>query len=260
MKNTIIPPTAKVVAKPGRGYTRALPHMITLAALASGMWAIFLASDGRITEAIGCIVLAGLLDGCDGRVARYVGTSSPFGAELDSLSDVVCFGVAPAFVLHMWALDGAGLVGWIVGVTYAAATALRLARFNVMSQSPVKPVWTSAFFEGVPSPAGAFLALLPVYLANAELLTVGQAQVFALIWLPLVAGMMVSRLPTFSGKLLGSVLKRAVFLVCGLVLLFAFVFATKGVWACLALAVIAYFALLPLSMKRHAVLLARRVD
>jgi CDP-diacylglycerol---serine O-phosphatidyltransferase len=251
---------AFLAPKPAHGLWRALPHMITLAALASGMWAMFLASDGRITEAIGCIVLAGLLDGCDGRVARLVGASSPFGAELDSLSDVVCFGVAPAFVLHMWAMDGAGALGWIVGATYAAATALRLARFNVMAQNPARPVWSSAFFEGVPSPAGAFLALFPIYLQNAGWLSPGQAQTASLIWLPLTAFLMVSRIPTFSGKLLGAVMRRAVFLVCGFSLLFGFVLVSEGVWTCLSLAVAAYFAMMPLSMLRHQVLSARRID
>jgi CDP-diacylglycerol---serine O-phosphatidyltransferase len=255
MKDTALHPS-----KQSSNLKRALPNMITLAALASGMWAMFLASDGRIAEAIGCIVLAGLLDGCDGRVARMVGTSSPFGAELDSLSDVICFGVAPAFVLHMWAMDGAGLLGWVVGATYAAATALRLARFNVMLQDPSRPVWSSAFFEGVPSPAGAFLALFPIYLQNAQLVSVENALTLSLIWLPLTAFLMVSRIPTFSGKLLSAVMRRAVFLVSGFALLFTFVIVTEGVWACLALAVVTYFAMMPLSMLRHQMLSARRND
>ncbi len=120
---------------------RALPNLVTLAALAGGMSAIMFAIEGAFAVAVACLVIAMLLDACDGRVARYVGTSSKFGAELDSLSDVVCFGAAPALLLHMWGLDEKGVVGWIACITLTSATALRLARFNVAIDLPNKPVW-----------------------------------------------------------------------------------------------------------------------
>jgi CDP-diacylglycerol--serine O-phosphatidyltransferase len=161
---------------------KALPNLFTLAALASGMSAIMFVIDEQFAYAVACLVVAMFLDACDGRVARFVGTSSKFGAELDSLSDVVCFGAAPALLLYKWGLDQFPFAGWLVCIVLASATALRLARFNVAISAPDKPSWSSAFFQGVPSPAGAFLSLFPFYLSQSGQMESSTAQMFV-AWL-----------------------------------------------------------------------------
>lgn len=229
----------------------ALPNAITIAALMSGLTAIMLASNGQISQAIGCVLLAAALDGCDGRVARLVNTSSLFGAELDSLADVVSFGAAPALIVYEWGIGNQGMFGWAVCLTFAAATALRLARFNTMVLSKEKPAWAAAFFQGVPSPAGAFLALLPIYLAMAGLVETAAAQAFGLVWLPVVAALMVSNLPTLSGKLVNRVVGRAWIAGLALVLGFGAVLTIGGLWPALAVAAGAYVASLPVGLWRY---------
>jgi CDP-diacylglycerol---serine O-phosphatidyltransferase len=236
---------------------KALPNMVTLAALASGMSAIMFAIHGAFALAVACLVVAMLLDACDGRVARYVGTSSKFGAELDSLSDVVCFGAAPALLLYMWGLDQQGVVGWFACITLTLATALRLARFNVAVDVPNKPVLSAAFFQGVPSPAGGFLALLPFYLAQAGWISLVNTQVLALIWVPLVAGLMISNLPTFSGKLVGRVFARAAVLMVASIAVVTYALLVHGVWVALIVLTLGYVALFPLSLLRHRHLSSR---
>lgn len=238
-------------------WLRALPHVFTLAALVAGLTGVTAAIDGHLSQAIGCILLAGVLDACDGRIARYVGTNSQFGAELDSLSDVICFGAAPALVVYLWGMKDFGWLGWLTCITLTCATALRLARFNVAVSSPNKPSWSAAFFQGVPAPAGAFLSLLPIYLENAELVSAQHAQMLALFWLPVVAFLMFSTLPTFSGKLVSRVMSRAWLLLLLGALGISVVVATQGVWTGLVMMVVGYLAILPLSLWRFLVLTSR---
>src|SRR5580692_2445747 len=171
-----------------------VPNVITLLALCAGLTAIRMAFENRYVLALAAIVFAAFLDGIDGRLARFLKGTSRFGAELDSLADFVNFGVAPA-------LKSAG---WIAAMVFAICAALRLARFNVMVDDPDKPAWTSNFFVGIPAPAGAITVLLPIYVA---LLGLPRSEV--LNWLTLVytlaiAWLMVSRLPVFSGKRVGT--------------------------------------------------------
>jgi CDP-diacylglycerol---serine O-phosphatidyltransferase len=232
-------------------FMKALPNIVTLAALASGMSAVMFAVDGAFSVAVACLVVAMLLDACDGRVARYVGTSSKFGAELDSLSDVVCFGAAPAILLHMWGLDSKGVLGWAACITLTLATALRLARFNVAVDVQNKPVWSAAFFQGVPSPAGGFLALFPFYLAQAGVLSLVASVNLAMIWVPFVAWLMVSNIPTFSGKLVSRVLSRVVPLMIISIVGLTYALLVHGVWVAAMVLAIGYVLLLPLSILRH---------
>jgi CDP-diacylglycerol---serine O-phosphatidyltransferase len=236
---------------------KALPNLVTLAALAAGMSAIMFAIQGAFANAVACLVVAMVLDACDGRVARFVGTSSKFGAELDSLSDVVCFGAAPALLLHMWGLDEKGLLGWIACITLTSATALRLARFNVAVEKPNRPVWSGAFFQGVPSPAGGFLALLPFYLAQAGAFSVETCQTFAMLWVPFVAGLMVSNIPTFSGKLVSRVLSRAIALMALSIVAVTYALLVHGVWVAAIVLTLGYVLLFPLSILRHRHLSSR---
>lgn len=170
-----------------------LPNAITLAALCAGLTAIRLAGQGAFDLAVGLIVLAAVLDGLDGRIARRWGGESAMGAELDSLCDFVNFGVAPALVLHLWAYGGEGGAGWIAALVYAVACALRLARFNIGSRDPAAVPAAKRTFKGVPSPAGALLAMLPLYVA--QIGPVAPPSLAAL-WMLAVAALMVSRLPT----------------------------------------------------------------
>src|SRR5580693_7168477 len=180
------------------------PNLVTLLALCAGLTGIRMAFENRYGLALAAIVFAAFLDGIDGRLARLLKGTSKFGAELDSLSDFVNFGVAPALILYFWGLHALKSAGWIAAMVFAICAALRLARFNVMVDDPDKPAWASNFFVGVPAPAGAITVLLPIYVA---LLGLPRSEV--LNWLTLVytlaiASLMVSRLPVFSGKRVGT--------------------------------------------------------
>jgi CDP-diacylglycerol--serine O-phosphatidyltransferase len=144
-----------------------IPNMVTLLGLCVGLTSIRMAIEGRFEYALIAIAGAAVLDGLDGRMARLLKASSRFGAELDSLSDFVCFGVAPAVVLFLWGFQDARSLGWIIVLVFAVAAALRLARFNVALDDPAKPIWENSFFVGVPVPAGAILLMLPLYLEGA---------------------------------------------------------------------------------------------
>ena len=141
-----------------------VPNVITLLALCAGLTAVRLAIEGKLEFALAAIVLAAVLDGIDGRVARLIKGTSRFGAELDSLADFVNFGVAPALILYFWDLHELRSAGWIAALVFAICAGLRLARFNVSTDDPNRPAWASNFFVGVPAPAGAITVLLPIYL------------------------------------------------------------------------------------------------
>ena len=180
------------------------PNLVTLLALCAGLTAIRLAFENRYGLALAAIVFAAILDGIDGRLARLLKGTSRFGAELDSLSDFVNFGVAPALILYFWGLHDLKSGGWIAAMVFAICAGLRLARFNVMIDDPERPAWAGNFFVGVPAPAGAIIVLLPIY---AVFLGVPRSPF--LTWVTLaytlaVACLMVSRLPVFSGKRVGT--------------------------------------------------------
>ena len=180
------------------------PNVITLLAMCAGLTAIRMAFENRYVLALAAIVFAAILDGIDGRLARFLKGTSRFGAELDSLSDFVNFGVAPALILYFWGLHDLKSAGWIAAMVFAICAGLRLARFNVMIDDPDRPAWASNFFVGMPAPAGAITVLLPIYAVF-----LGLPRSAFLIWLTLVytlaiASLMVSRLPVFSGKRVGT--------------------------------------------------------
>lgn len=186
-----------------RGFSinRLIPNVLTLAALCSGLTAIRFGLQGQMKLAVIAIFVAAVLDALDGRVARRLGVTSRFGAELDSLSDFLCFGVAPALVLYISSLSDAGSLGWIVTLMFPMCSALRLARFNtaLVADTP-PPAWTGSYFTGVPAPAGALLALIPLMVSfEIEAAWPRHALVVGTV-LVLVGGLMVSRLPTFSFK------------------------------------------------------------
>src|ERR1700755_2958078 len=175
-----------------------VPNVITLLAICAGLTAIRMAIEGRIELALGAIVFAAILDGIDGRVARMIKGQSRFGAELDSLADFVNFGVAPALILYFWQLRELNNVGWIAAMIFAISDGLRLARFNATMDDPNKPAFAANYFTGVPAPAGAITVFLPVYFGFLGVPTPPAA--LTTLYTLIIAILMVSRLPVFSGK------------------------------------------------------------
>jgi CDP-diacylglycerol---serine O-phosphatidyltransferase len=175
-----------------------VPNFITLLAICAGLTAIRLSTEGRMDIAVYAIVFAAVLDGIDGRIARMIKGQSKFGAELDSLADFVNFGVAPGLMLYFWQLHELNNGGWIAAMVFAISGGLRLARFNATMDDPNKPAFAANYFTGVPAPAGAVTALLPIYLSFLGVFKL-PATVTAAYTL-LVAFLMVSRLPVYSGK------------------------------------------------------------
>lgn len=179
-----------------------IPNLITLLGLCAGLTAIRMAVEGRFEFAIAAIVIAALFDALDGRMARLLKANSRFGAELDSLADFVNFGVAPAVTLYLWGLSTAPNVGWIAAMLFAISAALRLARFNVAAAEATvsEPSWKRLFFTGAPTPAGAIVLLLPLYLEGLGVpKTVFPAPVLVAYSLA-IAALMISRVATYSGK------------------------------------------------------------
>jgi CDP-diacylglycerol---serine O-phosphatidyltransferase len=175
-----------------------VPNFITLLAICAGLTAIRLSTEGRVELAVAAIVVAAVLDGLDGRVARMIKGQSKFGAELDSLADFVNFGVAPGLILYFWQLHELKNGGWIAAMVFAISGGLRLARFNATIDDPNKPAFAANYFTGVPAPAGAITVLLPVYLS---FLGVSMPPaILTAVYTLLIAFLMVSRLPVFSGK------------------------------------------------------------
>jgi CDP-diacylglycerol---serine O-phosphatidyltransferase len=221
------------------------PNLVTLLALCAGLTAIRLAFESRFELALAAIVFAAILDGIDGRLARFLKGTSRFGAELDSLADFVNFGVAPALTLYFWGLHDLKSAGWIAAMAFAICAGLRLARFNVMVDDPSRPAWAANFFVGMPAPAGAITVLLPIYanflgLPRSDFLTVAT-----LVYTLVIASLLVSRLPVFSGKRIGTrVLPELVGpLIVVVVLFMALLIAYP--WALLTAGTLAYLGSLP---------------
>ena len=228
-----------------------VPNVITLLALCAGLTAIRLAVEGRLEWALAAIVFAALLDGIDGRVARMLKGTSRFGAELDSLADFVNFGVAPALILYFWSLHDLKSAGWIAALTFAICAALRLARFNVMIEDPNRPAWAGNYFVGVPAPAGAITVLLPIYL---QFLGMPHLQLIASVTFLYTLGiafLMVSRLPVFSGKRLGTRVPREMVLPVFVVVVLFVALLLSYPWVVLALGTLIYLACLPLGYWSH---------
>lgn len=220
-----------------------LPNMITLLSLCAGLTAIRLAIEGKIDWALGAIVFAAALDGIDGRVARLLKGQSKFGAELDSLADFVNFGVVPGLILYFWGLNELGAIGWIAALVFAICMSLRLARFNVMADDPSRPAWMANFFTGVPAPAGAIIVLLPIYFA---LLGFPRLPALACVYTLGVAFLLVSTLPVFSGKKLGTRVPREMVLPVFVAVVLFVALLVSYPWYVLSIGTILYIAALPL--------------
>ena len=224
-----------------------VPNMLTLLALCAGLTAIRMAYEGRIEMAILAIAFAAVLDALDGRVARMLKSTSRFGAELDSLSDFVNFGVAPAILLHAWLLDHLGSIGWIAGLVFALCSALRLARFNAQLDQPKKPAWMGNFFVGMPAPAGAITVLLPVYLQMIGVEYTPEGAPAVLVFELVVAFLMVSAIPTFSGKRVTMRVPRDYVLPTFVAFVIVVALLVSFPWSSLAFWTIVYAATVPVA-------------
>ncbi len=238
-----------------------LPNLITLLALCLGLTAIRYATEGSFEKAVFAIVAAAFFDGLDGRLARALKGTTRFGAELDSLADFVGFGVAPALTLFFWNMHEIKSFGWFAAMVFAIAMALRLARFNVGLEEAERPAWTSRFFTGMPAPAGAIVALLPLYLHLSALGWVfGRVAIGCeIVYLLCVAGLMASRIPHFSGKSIGRVPREQVIPVLFGVAVLVLLLVTFPMEVLAALT-IGFVGLIPFSIRSHRLYLRRDLE
>jgi len=196
-----------------------LPNILTLIGVCIGLSSIKFALDSKYEIAIIAIIFAGVIDGLDGRIARLIKGTSKVGKELDSLTDVISFGVAPAFIMYFWSLNNLGKFGWLLCLIYVVCVALRLARFNV--QSNEESSWKDNFFEGVPSPAGGILVLMPLMYSLSELkfLNINYNYVVPVFFI-FVSLLLISKVPTYSLKKIVVPRTMTIFLLFGIVLFF----------------------------------------
>ncbi|MEW9855479.1 CDP-diacylglycerol--serine O-phosphatidyltransferase [Novosphingobium sp. M1R2S20] len=226
-----------------------VPNAITAAALCSGLTGIRFAIAGDFEKAVQAIILAGLLDGIDGRAARLLKAQSRFGAELDSLADSISFGVAPALIVYLWALRDLPSLGWIAALAFAICCVLRLARFNARIDLVDQPHKQAGFLTGVPAPVGAGLAFLPIYLWIASGMVEFSNAVAVSVWMLLIAFLMISSLPTLSW----SRVRPPSQLRIGLLALIGIMMAALLIepWWSLAGLTIIYLAFVPYGIARY---------
>jgi len=227
-----------------------IPNIFTLVGLCAGLTAIRMGIENRFDLAVAALVFAAFLDGIDGRIARLLKASSRFGAELDSLADFVNFGVAPAIIMFNWALEDLHSLGWIAVLVFAVCSALRLARFNVSLDRTDLPAWKSNYFVGVPAPAGAIILLLPIYAQDLGL-HLPRLTPLVLLYTLGIALLMVSNVPTFSGKLIGQKIAREyvppLFVLAALFIALLLTYPS----ATLATGSLIYLAMIPVSAYRY---------
>ncbi|RWH84289.1 MAG: CDP-diacylglycerol--serine O-phosphatidyltransferase [Mesorhizobium sp.] len=229
-----------------------LPNLVTVLAICAGLSGIRFGFEGRFEPAVVMVLLAAFLDGIDGRLARMLKATSKFGAQMDSLADIVNFGVAPALVLYAFLLDQAGSPGWIAALLFTIACGLRLARFNVLDEETDRPQWQTEYFVGVPAPAGAVLVMLPLYLYFLRL-GVEPSRPAAFVaagFTVLVAFLLVSRLPVYSGKSLKVPGDKVLPIILGVVL-YVLLLMTYP-WYTLTASVAGYLLFLPFSVRAYS--------
>ncbi len=230
-------------------FGKILPNGLTLLGLCSGTTAIPFAFAGHWKAAVTAIMFAAIFDALDGRVARLFRVDSAFGAQLDSLSDLVSFGIAPSLLVYLWSLHRAQSAGWAVALIYCACCAIRLARFNVEAaeRDPLEP--PDPFFTGLPTPAAACLILLPMLLGFQFHSAAFSSPLFNAIVVGVMSLLMVSRIPTLSIKhiRIPRGLRTAIAAFVGLL----FCFAVLWPWATITVALLVYLATIPLSAAAH---------
>lgn len=239
--------------------TAMIPNITTLMALCCGMTAIRFALLENWSYAITSILLSAVLDALDGRLARLLKSSSRFGAELDSFSDFLSFGVAPALIIYLKALHMWGEIGWAISLFFAICMSLRLARFNVMSVDLNQSSWQQGFFKGVPAPIGGFLGLYPIILGLAYPTLVSTiTPVWYAFFMTVSALLMVSRIPTFSIK---KVVIPPVYVMPFLLVLFILIgFLYSYPWQTLSMFGVFYVVTIPFSMKNYSKFMSMEVE
>ena len=221
-----------------------LPNMLTLIGVCIGLTSIRFSFNGQFDLAIIAIIIAALIDGLDGRIARLIKGTSKVGKELDSLTDMISFGVAPAFIMYFWTLSSLGRFGWLLCLIYVICVALRLARFNVNSNQ--EPSWKDNFFEVVPSPAGGILVLTPliVSMTNFDYIKIDY-KIIVPIFFIITSLLLISKFPTYSFKKIVIQRKTTVFLLFGIILFFGLLLVYPFV--VMSLSILVYLCLLPIS-------------
>ena len=225
-----------------------LPNMLTLIGVCIGLSSIKFALDEKFELAIVAIIFAALIDGLDGRIARLIKGTSKVGKELDSLTDVISFGVAPSFVMYFWSLNNLGKFGWLLCLIYVVCVTLRLARFNVNSNE--EPSWKDNFFEGVPSPAGGILVLMPLIFSLSEFdFLIISYNILVPVFFISVSFLLISKFPTYSLKKIIIPRSMTVFLLFGIVLFFGLllIYPFKVIF----LSGFIYLSLIPISFLHY---------
>jgi CDP-diacylglycerol---serine O-phosphatidyltransferase len=234
-----------------------LPNMLTLIGVCIGLTSIRFALDGKFEFAIIAIIFAALIDGLDGRIARLIKGTSKVGKELDSLTDMISFGVAPAFVMYFWKLNTLGRFGWLVCLIYVICVALRLARFNVNSNQD--PSWRDNFFEGVPSPAGGILVLTPliISLTNFNYIQLNYDIIVPAFFI-ITSLLLISKFPSYSFKKIVIQRKTTIFLLFGIVLFFGLLLIYP--FNMISISALVYLLMLPVSFFHYQKLKKQNQD
>ena len=255
--------TDRARAKSGIPFRAIVPNAITLLALCFGLTGVSFAITASGTQdraswqiALACVVGAGVLDGMDGRIARLLRAESRFGAELDSLSDNVAFGTAPALILFLWSLQNAPSFGWIAALALAVCCALRLARFNARIDLSDQPHKSAGFNTGVPAPAGAGLAFIPIFLWLVTDNDLFRQWQLVMAWTVLVALLMISSVATYSWSTLRVRRSSRIFVIAGIGLLGAALVTNP--WITLLMISLVYLAVIPFSIAGYSRVKRRR--
>ena len=225
-----------------------LPNMLTLIGVCIGLTSIRFALDGRYEFAIIAIIIAAVIDGLDGRIARLIKGTSKVGKELDSLTDMISFGVAPAFIMYFWKLNELGRFGWLICLIYVICVALRLARFNVNTGG--EPSWRDNFFEGVPSPAGGILVLTPLIfsMSSIELFKINYSIIVPIFFI-VTSFLLISKFPSYSFKKIVIQRKATIFLLFGIVLFFGLLLIYP--FNVISVSALIYLSMLPISFFHY---------
>ena len=225
-----------------------LPSVLTLIGVCLGISSIKFAMDGNFSFAILFVVIAAILDGLDGRVARMIKGTSEFGKELDSLTDFVSFGIAPVFIVYFWELNQFGRVGWLIVLLFSVCWVLRLARFN-LTKFEDKEEWKMNFFQGIPSPAGGCLILFPVMYELSSFSNLFQIKNISPFLVVLSSVLLISKIPTFSFKKIVVQRQMTLFLLLGLGLFFVSII--QFTYETMAICCLAYLLLIPVSIYNY---------
>ena len=225
-----------------------LQNMFTISGVCIGLSSIKFDFDEKFTLSIIAIIVAAIIDGLDGRIARLIQGTSKVGKELDSLTDVISFGVAPAFIMYFWKLNELGRVGWLICLIYVVCVALRLARFNVNSGQ--EPSWKDNFFEGVPSPAGGVLVLMPLIysLSDIQILNINY-NFFVPILFITISILLISKFPTYALKKISVPRSMTIFLLLAVVLYFGLLLLYT--FNAIVISGLIYFIMIPISFMHY---------